>query len=110
MDQLRNHPLYQKHTIDSAMNSLWGFYKKNFLTLFLTSFVMSLIIQYISSRLNINDLQNIKDPKEILEKVKEFIWPIVLLSLVSLVFSLIIHYYVIYNPVDVKKQYCCLSH
>ena len=42
MDQFRNHPLYQIHNIDSAMNSLWGFYKKNFLVLFITSFVMSL--------------------------------------------------------------------
>ncbi len=104
MDQFRNHPLNQKYNIDSAVNSLWGFYKDNFLVLFLTSFVMSLITQYISSLLNINDLQNVTDPKEIIEKVKEFILPMIYLSLISLVFSVFIHYYVIYNPVDNKNN------
>ena len=33
MDQYANHPLYRRHTLDSAINSLWEFYKKNFAAL-----------------------------------------------------------------------------
>ena len=56
MDQFSNHPLYRKHNIDSAMNSLWGFYKKKFLSLFIMSLVMSLVIQYASSLVNMKEL------------------------------------------------------
>ena len=100
MDQLRNHPLYQKHNIDSAMNSLWEFYKKNFLVLFVVSFVMSLAMQYLSTFVNMKDLQSVTDPMEIFEKLKGYIWPMILVSLVSLFFSTILHYYVIYYPID----------
>jgi hypothetical protein len=100
MYQFKNHPLYQKHNIDSAMNSLWEFYKKNFLVLFIVSFVMSLVIQYISTLVNIKDLQSVTDPMEMLEKLKDYIWPMILVSLVSLLFSTILHFYIIYNPLD----------
>jgi hypothetical protein len=100
MDQLSNHPLYRKYNIDSAMNSLWEFYKKNFITLFIVSFAMSLVIQYVSTLINIKDIQAVKDPVEMLEKLKEFIWPMLTISLVNLFFYTIIHYYIIYHPVD----------
>ena len=103
MDHFRNHPLYQKHNIDSAMSSLWDFYKKNFLVLFATSFLMSLAIQYISSLLNLTDLQGITDPSELLEKAGEFIGPIIIMSLINLLFSTILHYFIIYNPVEEDK-------
>lgn len=100
MDQLSNHPLYRRHNIDSAMNSLWDFYKSNFLVLFLTSLVMSLAIQYGSSLLNLKDLQSTTDPLLLLEKVKDFLVPMSILFLVSLLFSVILQYYVIYKPLD----------
>ena len=56
MDQFSNHPLYRKHNIDSAMSSLWEFYKKKFLSLFLISFAMSLVIQYASTMLILRSL------------------------------------------------------
>ena len=49
MDQFSSHPLYRRHNIDSAMSSLWEFYKKKFLSLFVISLVMSLVIQYAST-------------------------------------------------------------
>lgn len=100
MDQLSNHPLYRRHNIDSAMNSLWDFYKSNFLVLFLTSLTMSLAIQYGSTLINIQDLQSTTDPLLLLEKVKDFIVPLLLLSIVSLLFSVILQYYIIYKPLD----------
>ena len=104
MDQFRNHPLYRMHNIDSAINSLWEFYKKNFLFLFIPSLIMSLVIQYISSLVNFKDLQAVTDPMEILEKAKDLILPMVIISLITLLFSTIIHYYIIYNPGYRKKN------
>lgn len=104
MDQLKNHPLFLKHNIDSAMNSLWGFYKNNFLVLFTASFLMSLVIQYASSLLNMNELQGITEPSELIEKIRNLIMPLMLVSVINLFFSAIIHYYVIYNPVDADKN------
>jgi hypothetical protein len=100
MNQFSNHPLYKKHDIDSAMSSFWSFYKNKFVVLFFTSFVMSLVIQYISSTLNFNEMQTITDPAELFEKLRSMIWPIVMISLISLLFTSVIHYYIIYNPVD----------
>lgn len=104
MDHLRKHPLYQKHNIDSAMNSLWDFYKKNFKVLFITSFVMSLVLQYISSLMNLSELQGINDPSELLKKINDFILPIMILSVTNLLFTAILQYYVIYNPVEQDKN------
>ncbi len=49
MDHFNNHPLYRKHNLDSAMNALWEFYKNRFISLFLISLGMSLIMQYAST-------------------------------------------------------------
>ncbi|MGD0757142.1 MAG: hypothetical protein ABR927_19020 [Bacteroidales bacterium] len=100
MDQFSNHPLYRRHNIDSAMSSLWEFYKKKFLPLFIMSLVMSLVIQYVSTLVNIKELSSITDPMVLLEKVKGLLLPILAISMINLLFSTIIQYYVIYNPID----------
>jgi hypothetical protein len=100
MDQINTHPLYKVHTIDSAMDSLWNFYKQKFLSLFLASFVMGLIIQYISTLVDINEIQSITTIDEMMLKVREYIGPMLIISVVSLLFTTILHYYVIYNPLD----------
>ena len=104
MDQIRNHPLYKKHNIDSAISSLWDFYKKKFAGLFILSLVMALVSQYLSTMINITELQTLTDPQEILLKMKDFIWPMILISVISLLFSTILHYYVIYNPLDQENN------
>ena len=78
MDQFSNHPLYRRHNIDSAMNSLWDFYKKKFLSLFIMSLVMSLVIQYASTLVNMKELSTITDPMVLLEKLKDFLVPILI--------------------------------
>jgi hypothetical protein len=100
MDQYANHPLYRRHTLDSAINSLWEFYKKNFAALFGISLIMALVSQYISATINIGELQQITDPQELLLKMRDFIWPVIIISVISLFFSTILHYHVLFNPIN----------
>jgi hypothetical protein len=100
MDQISNHPLYKVHTIDSAMSSLWDFYRKRFFPLFGISFVMGLILQYLSTLVNVTELQSLNNINEIMSKLKDYIWPMLLVSLCGLLFTTMLHYYVIYNPLD----------
>ena len=102
MDQINNHPLYKVHTIDSAMDSLWNFYKQKFLSLFLASFVMGLVLQYISALVNINEIQSITTIDEMMLKVREYLLPMLIISVVSLLFTTILHYYIIFNPLDAE--------
>jgi hypothetical protein len=98
MEQIKNHPLYRKHNIDSAMSALWDFYKTRFFVLFIISLVMSGIIQYATSFMDLKDLQSTTDPMLLLEKFKAMLVPMILLALVSLFFSTILHYYVLHKP------------
>jgi hypothetical protein len=82
------------------MNSLWEFYKKKFLILFIVSLVMSLVIQYASTLVNMKDLSSITDPMVLLEKIKGLLIPILIISLINLLFTTILQYYVIFNPID----------
>ena len=100
MDQFSSHPLYRVHNIDTAMNSLWEFYRRNFLMLFAVSVVMSFAIQYVSSFINLNDLQSETDLTVILDKIKDLFVPLMIISLVNLLFSTIIQHYIIYKPID----------
>lgn len=105
MDQISSHPLYKVHNIDSAMSSLWNFYLNKFIPLFVMSFVMGLILQYISSRITIDlaDYQTL-DMDQMMLRLREYIWPMLLVSLSGLLFTTILQYYVIYNPVDPENS------
>jgi len=100
MNQFSNHPLYRRHNIDSALSSLWDFYKKKFIALFLLSLGMSVAIQYASSMVNINEIAEITDPELLLEKMKSYLLPIFIVTLISLLATTILHYYIIFNPID----------
>lgn len=99
MEQFAGHPLYRKHDLDSVMSSLWSFYIKNFLMIFLVSLVANLLIQYITSTLNISELTTITDPYEMLAELKGWLLPMLGVTVVSLVMILVLQYYVIYKPV-----------
>jgi hypothetical protein len=105
MDMFSNHPLYRKHNIDTAMSSIWEFYKSKFLSLFIISAAMSLIIQYASTLADFRELQSITDPVQFLEKIKSFLVPILIISLVNLLFTTILQYYIIYNPLDSQNNF-----
>jgi hypothetical protein len=100
MDLFSKHPLYRRYNIDNAMSSLWEFYKKKFLALFIISLVMSLVMQYASTLVNMKELSAITDPMILLEKIKGFIIPILVISFINLLFTTILQYYIIFNPVD----------
>jgi hypothetical protein len=101
MANFSNHPLYRIHTLDSAMGSLWDFYKKDFIVLFLASFVVSICVQFISAKLNFGDMASYtSDPMQLLEKYKSMLLPFLEMAAISLVFNLILQYYVMYNPLD----------
>lgn len=104
MDQFSNHPLYRKHNLDSVMSSLWEFYKSKFLSLFIISLVMSLVIQYASTMVNFKELTTVTDPEVMLGKIKEFLIPIMIISLINLLFSVILQYYIIYNPLSSENN------
>lgn len=101
MEQVTNHPLYKIHTIDSAMSALWDFYVKKFLPLFVMSFAMGLILQYLSSLIMIDlaDYQTM-DINELMVQLKQFLWPMLLISVTGLLFTTILQYYIIFNPLD----------
>ncbi len=100
MENFKSHPLYRKHNLDSAMSSLWDFYRTRFVILFITSLIFSVIIQLISATIDFSDLTYMTDPVEMLNKIKDFIWPIIIVSVLNLLFTAILNYYIIYNPVD----------
>jgi hypothetical protein len=100
MDQFSNHPLYRRHNIDSALSSLWNFYKKNFIALFVISLVLSVVTQYASTLVNMKELSSITDPMILLEKIRGYILPLLGISLISLLSTTILHYYIIFNPLD----------
>jgi len=100
MDSFSNHPLYRKHTLDSAMSSLWDFYRNRYLVLFTASFVMSLLMQYFSRMIDLTGLTSLTDPYEMLAKMKEFIWPMLIISVANLLFTTILQYFIMYSPVD----------
>jgi len=68
--------------------------------LFIISLVMSLVMQYTSTLVNMKELSSITDPMILLEKIKGFIIPILVISLINLLFTTILQYYIIFNPVD----------
>jgi len=49
---------------------------------------------------NMKELSSITDPMVLLEKIKGFLLPILVISLINLLFTTILQYYVIFNPVD----------
>ena len=61
---------------------------------------MSLVIQYASTLVNMKDLSSITDPMVLLEKIKGLLIPILIISLINLLFTTILQYYVIFNPID----------
>jgi hypothetical protein len=100
MENLSNHPLYRSHNIDSVMSSLWEFYKKNFLVLFISSLIVSIGTQLISTQINLGDMTSVTDPMQLLEKYKRMMVPFLEMAAISLLFNVILQYYIMYNPLE----------
>jgi membrane protease YdiL (CAAX protease family) len=94
------HPLNKRYDLDSALTSIWEFYKKWFGSLMLISFVFSLITSYLTGRINISEMYSVDEVDEMMAIVRSMIGPYLLIILFAFVFGLILHYYVIRKPVD----------
>ncbi|MBS0010660.1 MAG: hypothetical protein KFF49_04580, partial [Bacteroidales bacterium] len=100
----KQHPLNKQYDLDTALTSIWEFYKKWFGSLFVISFVFSLIITYISGRVDISDIYSVTDPEEMMAIAGSMIGPYFLILLFTFVFSLILQYYVLRKPVDPESN------
>jgi hypothetical protein len=100
MDQFSSHPLYRKHDLDSVMSSLWSFYVKHFLVLFLTAFVLNLAARFLYSTIDFAQLMSLTDPFEMLSAMKKWILPMAGMMAISFLMMVILQYYIIYKPVD----------
>ncbi|HPM18413.1 MAG: hypothetical protein GT598_13680 [Bacteroidales bacterium] len=100
MNDFSRHPLYRIHTLNSAMSSMWAFYRKNFTVLFIMSLAVSLMTQFVSTRIDFAGMQTITDPQEMLSEMRGYAAPLLLIAILNLLFTTVLQYYVIYNPVD----------
>lgn len=100
MENFSNHPLYRNHTMDSAISSLWEFYKKNFLVLFLTSFVIAIGMQLIMPKMNFGEISSYTDPMQLLDMYKRLMVPFLGMAAISILLNVILQYYVMYHPLE----------
>lgn len=98
MEDFRSHPLYKKHTLDSAMDSLWGFYKSHFLVLFLISFVVSLAMQFFAQNLDYEQLRNVADLNEVMEVYKQIATAMIPVLILTLFVTVLLNLYVLRSP------------
>ncbi len=103
MTNISEHPLYGKHDLDSAMSSLWDFYRKNFIALFVISLVASLISQFATLMVNFEEIKGMTSPYEIIDYFRSKIGFLALIMLASLLFNVILNYYVLIKPLDTSK-------
>jgi len=98
MQNYQNHPLAGARDLDTAMTTLWSFYKSNFIGLYVISLIMTLLTAIISSTLDLSALQSTTDPAEMIGMMKDMMAPYSLLLLVSLVMGVFLHAYVLKKP------------
>ena len=106
MEDFSNHPLYKKHTIDTAMDSLWKFYSSHFFVLFLISFISVAAINFYSQTIDFNKLVEAltilrSDPEymgEYMEVLKEILWDMTPVFLLILFINVLLSQYVLRNP------------
>lgn len=94
------HPLNRKYDLDTALGSIWEFYKKWFGSLILITFVFSLVISYLTGKINLSGMYSSSDPEEIIAMAKSMIGPYSLILLFTFIFTLVLQYYIIRKPVD----------
>jgi hypothetical protein len=100
MENYTSHPFYRKHDLESAFSTVFSFYMKNFLPLFLTTFLITAAIQFLSSTLDITRIAGITDPVEMMTELRKWIGPMLGALAFSMVLFLIIQYFIIFKPLD----------
>ena len=100
MIDYNKHPLNKKYDLDTALSTIWEFYKKWFGSFVLIAFVFSLVTTYLTGRIDISEIYSVTDPEEMMEIVRSMIGPYALILFFTFVFSLVLQYYIIRKPVD----------
>jgi hypothetical protein len=100
MPDFSNHPLRKRYNLDSAMSTIWEFYRKWFIPLFIISFISSLVTTVIASRIDLSGLQSMNDPFQMIEAIRPYIGTYLLTTLIGLVFALVLQYFVIIKPLE----------
>jgi hypothetical protein len=98
MENYQNHPLAGASDLDSAMTKLWAFYRKYFIGLYIISVIMAVLTGLVTSGIDLAAIQSTTDPQEMIEIMKGMIGPYSLMIAVSLVFSVLIHTWVLEIP------------
>jgi hypothetical protein len=98
MEDYRNHPLYKKHTLDTAMDSLWKFYTGHFLVLFLISFVISAAMSFFSQTIDFEQMMGMTEIDELILLYKQLALAMVPVAILSLFANVLISNYVLRSP------------
>lgn len=99
MNNYQNHPLAGAMDLDTAFNKMWVFYKKYFLGLYIISVISALLTSLFTSGIDLASFQEAStDPELVLEKMKEMAGPYALMMLVSLIFGVLLHAWVLEKP------------
>jgi len=98
MDNYQNHPLTGASDLDGAMTKLWAFYKKYFIGLYIISVVMALLTGLATSGIDLSAIQSTTDPQEMIKMMEGMIGPYSIMIAVSLVFSVLLHAWVLETP------------
>jgi len=100
MNDYQNHPLAGADDLDSAMSKLWAFYKKYFVGMYIISVVMALLSGIITSGFDMSALYSgyTGDPQQLLEMMKGMVVPYSLLLIVTFVFGVFLHAWVLERP------------
>ena len=100
MNDYQNHPLAGADDLDSAMSKLWAFYKKYFVGMYIISVAMALLSGIITSGFDMSSLYSgyTGDPQQLLEMMKGMVVPYSLLLIVTFVFGVFLHAWVLERP------------
>lgn len=98
MNEYQNHPLAGAVNLDSAMTKLWDFYKKYFVGMYIISVVLALLTTVASAGIDTSMFQTVSDPEEMMQILKGMAGPYALVLLISMVFGVILHAWVLEKP------------
>jgi hypothetical protein len=98
MNDYQNHPLVGAVNLDNAMTKLWDFYKKYFIGMYIISVVLALLTSLASAGIDASMIQTVSDPEEMMQILKGMAGPYALVLLISLVFGVILHAWVLERP------------
>ena len=99
MNNYQNHPLAGATDLDSAFNKLWYFYKKYFIGLYIISVVSALLTSLFIKNIDLASFQTVSgDPEAAFELMKSWAGPYALMMLISLLFVVVLHIWVLERP------------